>query len=70
MTPPALLLHHFVRDPRERPLDGRGVHHLAGAVRAHGRRLRSWRRGTKKKPPRWCREAFGAWLAWSVSDRL
>src|SRR5262245_9123806 len=62
-------LDHLVRDPRERPLDGLGVHHLAGAVRAHGRRLRSQGRGAKKKPPRRCREAFGAWLAWSVMDR-
>src|SRR5262249_3407 len=27
-------LDHLVRDPRERPLDGLAVHHLAGAVRA------------------------------------
>ena len=63
-------LDHLVRDPRERPLDRLAVHHLAGAVRAHGRPLRWWGREAKKKPPRRGREAFGAWLAWSVSDRL
>src|SRR5262249_17994250 len=61
-------LDHLVRDPGECPLDGLPVHHLAGAVGTHGRRLRS--PGAKKKPPRRGREAFCAWLAWSVQDRL